>query len=138
MYFTNRQFWVSKNASFKKYSQNVFSRKLSWCMEQSLLHNVQRGCRCNQLFIYQTLSSVTTNWLTDVECSTPYVYYTMPIDNKRLVRLLRSKLIRIVKLCSTTFLTVLITTSINVYCFAMFYQCCHSLTGTLLLNINFA
>lgn len=92
-------------------------------MEQSLLHNVQRGCRCNQLFIYQTLSSVTTNWLTDVECCTPYVYYTMPIDNKRSVRLIRCKLIRIVELSSTTFPTVLITTSINVYCFEMFYQC---------------
>lgn len=105
-------------------------------MEQSLLHNVQRGCRCNQLFIYQTLSSVTTNWLTDVECSTPYVYYTMPIDNKRSVRLLRCKFIRIVKLCSTTFLMIFITTNINVYCFAMFYQCCHSFYETLVLNIN--
>lgn len=106
-------------------------------MEQSLLHNVQRGCRCNQLFIYQTLSSVTTNWLTDVECSTPYVYYTMPIDNKRLVRLLRCKLIRIVELCSTTFLRVLITASVNVYFCEMFYQFCHSFTERLVLNINF-
>lgn len=124
----------SKNTSLKKYLQNVFSRKFSWCMEQSFQHNVQRGCRCNQLFIYQTLSSVTTNWLTDVERSAPYVYNAHRQQTFGLTSTLYVKSYR-------TALRDDISDGLNnceYLClrFQLFHQCCHRLTVTIVVLIN--